>query len=95
MGVDSGGQGAVPPWIYKHGTNIVDRCLKVLFSAFFCYFLVFFPLDPPWKIFCRLTWAYSQKNTGGTTFLFVEASVKEKSAQKLDKASHVLLLFCR
>jgi len=45
MGVGSGGQGGHgPPWIFKHGINIVDSGLKVLFSAYFCYFLVFFPL---------------------------------------------------
>jgi len=44
MGVGSGGQGAVPhPWIFKHGTNIGDKGLKVLFSAFF---RSFFPLLP-------------------------------------------------
>jgi len=37
------------PRIFKHGTNIVKRGLKVLFSAFFCYFSVFFPLVPHWK----------------------------------------------
>jgi len=40
-------QGAVPSWIFKHGTNIVDRGLKVLFSGLFCYFSVFFSIDPP------------------------------------------------
>jgi len=46
MGVSSGGAGAaVSPWIFKHGTNIVGRGLKVLISAFFCYFS-FFPLAP-------------------------------------------------
>jgi len=33
-------------------TNIVDRGFTVLFSVFFCYFSVFFPLAcrlPPWK----------------------------------------------
>jgi len=55
MGVGSG-----RPWIFKHGTNIVHRGLKLLFFglfllffglfcyflAFFCYFLAFFPLAP-------------------------------------------------
>jgi len=37
MGVGSGGQGSRgPPWIFKHGTNIVDRGLKVLFFGIFC-----------------------------------------------------------
>jgi len=33
MGVSSGEQvePCPPPWIFKHGTNIVDRGLKVLF----------------------------------------------------------------
>jgi len=39
MDVGSGGD--------KHGTNIVDRGLKVLFFSLFCYFSVFFPLPPP------------------------------------------------
>jgi len=30
----------------RGGTNIVDRGLKVLFFGLFCYFSVFFPLDP-------------------------------------------------
>jgi len=37
----------VPLRIFIHGTNIViDRGLKVLFSAFICYFSVFFSLPP-------------------------------------------------
>jgi len=37
-----------PPWIFKHGTNIVvKRRLECYFSAFFCYFSVFFPWAPP------------------------------------------------
>jgi len=35
MGVDSGGQGAVPPWIFIHGTDIVGRGLIVLFFGLF------------------------------------------------------------
>jgi len=32
IGVGNGCRGAVhPPWIFKHGTNVVDRGLKVLF----------------------------------------------------------------
>jgi len=47
MGVGIGGQGGRGrPWIFKHGTNIVDRGLKVLFSAFFYIFRSFFPLAP-------------------------------------------------
>jgi len=50
MGVGSGGQGGVaPPWIFKHGTYIVNKGLKVLFFGLF-------PLSPPWKIFCRRPW---------------------------------------
>jgi len=45
MGVGSGRLGGVPPWIFKHGTNIVDRGLKVLFRPFLL-FSVFFPLPP-------------------------------------------------
>jgi len=41
MGVSSGGMGAVHGlWIFIHGTNIVDRGLKVLFFGVFCYFSV-------------------------------------------------------
>jgi len=43
------GQGGVAPWIFKHGTNIVDRVLKVLFFGLFCYFSVFFSLPPSGK----------------------------------------------
>jgi len=40
MGVGSGGQGGAGggawfPWIFIHGTNVVDRGLKVLFSSLF------------------------------------------------------------
>jgi len=42
MGVGSGVQGGRGPlWIFKHGTNIVDIGLKVLF---FGLFLLFFGL---------------------------------------------------
>jgi len=30
------------PWIFKHGTNIVDRSLKVLFFGLFLLFSFFF-----------------------------------------------------
>jgi len=40
----AGGRG--PPWIFKHGTNIVDRGLNVLFFGLFCYFSDVFPLAP-------------------------------------------------
>jgi len=43
----AGGGGACPPWIFIHGTNIADRGLKVLFSAFLCYFAVLFFRCPP------------------------------------------------
>jgi len=42
-----GGGGRGPQWIFKHGTNIVDRGLEVLFFSLFCYFSVFFPLPSP------------------------------------------------
>jgi len=49
MGV--GSEGPWPPWIFKHGTNNVNRALKVLFfQPFFAIFQSFFPLSPPsWK----------------------------------------------
>jgi len=47
MGVGSGVQGGRAPWIFKYGTNIVDRGLKVLFSAFFAIFRSFFRWPPP------------------------------------------------
>jgi len=37
-----GEKGPRPLWIFKHGTNIVDRGLKVLFSTFFAIFRYFF-----------------------------------------------------
>jgi len=44
MDVGSGGQGGrAPPWVFKHGTNIVERCLKVLFFGLF--FPLAFPLE--------------------------------------------------
>jgi len=50
MGVGSGGQaghGPLPPWIFIHGTNLVDKSLKVLFFVFFfAIFRSFFPLPP-------------------------------------------------
>jgi len=50
MGVGSGGAGGPwPPWIFMHGTNIVDRGLKVLFFGLFCHFSVFFCWSPLWK----------------------------------------------
>jgi len=41
MGVGSGGAGELWPWIFIHGTNIVDRGLIVLFGLFFRW--------DPWK----------------------------------------------
>jgi len=36
----AGSKGGVPPpWIFKHGTNIIDRGLKVLFFGRFSVFL--------------------------------------------------------
>jgi len=46
MGVNSGGQGAVAPWIFKHDTNIIDRGLKELFFGLFFYLSVFFSVPP-------------------------------------------------
>jgi len=47
MGV---GSGCSPPWIFEHGTNIIDRDLKVLFfDVFLLFFSLFFPLALPWK----------------------------------------------
>jgi len=44
MGVGSGGQGGMAsPGFFVHGTNTVDRGLKVLLL----FFGVFFPLPPP------------------------------------------------
>jgi len=45
MGV--GSRGPWLSWISKHGTNIVNKGLKVLFFGLICYFSVFFPLPPP------------------------------------------------
>jgi len=40
-----------PPWIFIHGTDIVDKGLIVLL---FGSFLLFFTVSPsPWKCFCR------------------------------------------
>jgi len=43
------------PWIFIHGTNIVDRGLKLLFFGLFLLFCFFFrcPTHPSWKFFCR------------------------------------------
>jgi len=49
LGANSRGQGrAMPPtpWIFIHGTNIVDRGVKILFSAFFAIFRSFFGCPP-------------------------------------------------
>jgi len=40
----AGGRGS--PWIFKHGTNIVDRGLKVLFFGLVLLFSVFFRCPP-------------------------------------------------
>jgi len=47
MGVGSGGKGAVAWSIFKHGKNIADRGLKVLFFGLFCYFGPF-SVAPSW-----------------------------------------------
>jgi len=49
MGVGSGGQGgrALTPWIFKHGTNVVNRGLKVLFFGLLLLFFGLFSVAPP------------------------------------------------
>jgi len=49
----AGGQGwtVAPPWIFIHGTDIVDTGLKVLFFGLFCYFSVFLFSLTPLEIF--------------------------------------------
>jgi len=47
MGGGSGGQGACPPWIFIHGTDIVHRFLIVLFFGIFTIFWSFFSAPPP------------------------------------------------
>jgi len=42
------GRRAVPPWIFKHGTSIVDKGSKVLFFGFLLFFGLF-SLAPSWK----------------------------------------------
>jgi len=37
MGVRSGGQGSVTPWIFIHGTDKVERALMVLFFGLVCF----------------------------------------------------------
>jgi len=52
MGVGSEGQGGPcpSPLYFIHGSNIVDRGLKVLFFDLFCYFSVLFFVGLPlWK----------------------------------------------
>jgi len=50
MGVGSGEQGGCgAPWIFTHGTNIVNKGFSVIFRPFLL-FLVFFPFLPTlWK----------------------------------------------
>jgi len=48
MGVGSEEQGGrAPPWIFKHGTNIVDKDLKVLFFGLFLLTFGLFSVAPP------------------------------------------------
>jgi len=47
MCVGSGGQGVVPPWIFLHGTNIVDRGLIVLLLGILFAILRSFSNGPP------------------------------------------------
>jgi len=52
MGVGSGGregEGPWTPWIFIHGTNIVDRSLKVIFFGVFLLFFDLFSVAPPPK----------------------------------------------
>jgi len=39
------------PWIFIHGTDVINKGLIVLFFGLFCYFSIFFPLLPPLEIF--------------------------------------------
>jgi len=59
----------LPPWIFVHGTNMVDKGLKVLFSVFFCYFLVFFPLPTPLSL--------TQKHNG-QCYDYIESNLTKK-----------------
>jgi len=54
MGVGSEGQGKegpCPTWIFIHGTNIVDRGLKVLYFGLFLLFFDLFSVGPPLENF--------------------------------------------
>jgi len=62
MDVGSEGQGGLGPWIFMHGTDIIDRGLIVLFFCLFCYFSVFFPLAPQ-ETFCRSPSLGHKENT--------------------------------
>jgi len=42
-----GAGGPWPPWVFKHGTNIVDGGLKVLFFGPFLLFFDLFSVGPP------------------------------------------------
>jgi len=65
-----GAEGRPPFWIFMHGTNIVDRGLKVLFSVFFAIFRYFFRYPPPWKFFCRCPCDKLFKNAHSIIFSF-------------------------
>jgi len=56
MGVGIGGRGPWPLWIFTHGTNIVDKGLKVLFFGLCLLIFGLFFRWPPWKIFYRRPW---------------------------------------
>jgi len=47
----AGGRGACPPWIFIHGTNIVNKGLIVIFFGLFLLFFGLFLHCPPspWK----------------------------------------------
>jgi len=55
--------GPWPPWIFIHGTNIVEVLKSGIFGVFFAifwsfllFFGLFFHCPPPWKFFCRRPW---------------------------------------
>jgi len=52
------------PWIFIHGTDIVNKGLIMLFFSLFCYFSVFFSVGPPLGrgfivLFFGLFWYFS------------------------------------
>jgi len=57
MGIGSGGQEGVSPWIFIHGTGKVEKDLMVLFFG-----LVFFRCLPPLEIFVPTPLSLSQNS---------------------------------